>query len=228
MTRICWQLYSITNQTILQHRIAIDWDGKSTKEYTCGEQTIPVGKSDHKYIDEKKTKDPIHTCLDTAIVYDGVPMSGPHRPLWPDYGEYKYIPPQRWVHSLEHGSIVFIYHPCAAKTAVKDFRELVTGCLRRHIITPSKLLSKEKPFALLAWGHGIFMDHFDRTAARKFIKKWAINKELPEWEVWQDGQYSLALETPAKTVNNDVRDLSVCPEVHKTDDLLSLLEPVSK
>ena len=26
---------------------------------------------------------------------------GPHRPLWPVYGEYLYLPPQRWIHSLE-------------------------------------------------------------------------------------------------------------------------------
>jgi len=31
--------------------------------------------------------------------------SGPHRPLWPVYGEYLYLPPQRWVHSLEVGYV---------------------------------------------------------------------------------------------------------------------------
>ena len=28
-------------------------------------------------------------------------FSGNHRPLWPKYGEYIYLPPQRWVHSIE-------------------------------------------------------------------------------------------------------------------------------
>jgi len=28
-------------------------------------------------------------------------LSGPHRPLWPKYGEYAYVPPQRWLHSIE-------------------------------------------------------------------------------------------------------------------------------
>lgn len=38
--------------------------------------------------------------------------SGPHRPLWPVYGEYVYLPPQRWLHALEvnitllHGNVV--------------------------------------------------------------------------------------------------------------------------
>ena len=31
----------------------------------------------------------------------------------PKYGEYAYLPPQRWLHSLEHGAIVLLYHPCA-------------------------------------------------------------------------------------------------------------------
>lgn len=26
-----------------------------------------------------------------------------HRPLWPVYGEYLFVPPQRWLHSVEHG-----------------------------------------------------------------------------------------------------------------------------
>lgn len=28
-------------------------------------------------------------------------FSGTHRPLWPRYGEYKFVPRQRWVHNLE-------------------------------------------------------------------------------------------------------------------------------
>ena len=30
-----------------------------------------------------------------------IPTFGDHRPLWPIYGEYKYLPVQRWLHSLE-------------------------------------------------------------------------------------------------------------------------------
>ena len=34
--------------------------------------------------------------------------SGPHRPLWPVYGEYLFLPPQRWIHSLEVSLIDFM------------------------------------------------------------------------------------------------------------------------
>ena len=44
---------------------------------------------------------------------NGIPASGYHRPKWPEYGEYRWIPPLRYVHSLEHGAMLFMYHPCA-------------------------------------------------------------------------------------------------------------------
>ena len=72
-----------------------------------------------------------------------IPTFGDHRPLWPVYGEYKYVPVQRWLHSLEvlrkrkrkfkkinfvffllsfkHGSIVMLYHPCSHPMEVIDF-----------------------------------------------------------------------------------------------------------
>jgi len=43
-----------------------------------------------------------HVCMSSPIVYNTTPpSSGPHRMIWPQYGEYSYVPPQRWVHSLE-------------------------------------------------------------------------------------------------------------------------------
>lgn len=57
---------------------------------------------------------PIHRCMKTYIRYiERIPMIGPHRPLWAKYGEYLYLPPQRWLHNIEHGAIVLLYHPCS-------------------------------------------------------------------------------------------------------------------
>lgn len=36
-----------------------------------------------------------------SLTYFVFHVSGPHRPLWPKYGEYAYVPPQRWLHSIE-------------------------------------------------------------------------------------------------------------------------------
>jgi len=27
--------------------------------------------------------------------------SGDHRPVWPKFGEYIFVPPQRWLHNIE-------------------------------------------------------------------------------------------------------------------------------
>lgn len=47
-------------------------------------------------------------------------FSGPHRPLWAAFGEYEFLPLQRWIHNLEHGGIVALYHPCANSDQVYD------------------------------------------------------------------------------------------------------------
>ncbi len=37
-----------------------------------------------------------------SIVYNTtLPTFGDHRPLWPMFGEYKFVPPQRWLHNIE-------------------------------------------------------------------------------------------------------------------------------
>ena len=59
---------------------------------------------------------PGHACMNTKITYeDTPPRAGNHRPLWPAFGEYRFLPEPRWVHALEHGAAVFLYHPCADK-----------------------------------------------------------------------------------------------------------------
>ena len=66
---------------------------------------------------------------------------------------FSYLPPQRWIHNLEHGAIVLLYHPCAAdSSSLTRLRRIVSGCLRRHIITPSRRVSLQRPFALVSWG----------------------------------------------------------------------------
>ncbi|WAR02036.1 hypothetical protein MAR_008594 [Mya arenaria] len=44
----------------------------------------------------------MHACLNETLDYESpIPTSGNHRPLWPVFGEYKYLPPQRYAHALE-------------------------------------------------------------------------------------------------------------------------------
>lgn len=62
---------------------------------------------------------PVHRCMNVKLRYlERIPTIGPHRPLWAQYGEYEFLPPQRWLHNVEHGAIVGLYHPCADKNEV--------------------------------------------------------------------------------------------------------------
>lgn len=153
---------------------------------------------------------PLHECMNEVIVYnDPIPTSGAHRPIWPVYGEYYYIPPQRWLHSLEHGAAVFLYHPCADLHQLDTFKTLAKTCLRRHIITPYNL-TDEQPFAILTWTCRLMLDRVDTNipAAVEFIRNTALNTY--ESKVYQDGKYNFLLKRTAQTVT-DRHDSEVCP-----------------
>jgi len=111
---------------------------------------------------------------------DDIPTHGDHRPLWPIFGEYRYVPPQRWLHNIEHGSVVALYHPCALKSEVQKLREAVKGCIRKRIITPYAKLSLERPFALVAWGCRIEMAFVDEELVKNFIRKRGKHTTLGE------------------------------------------------
>lgn len=65
---------------------------------------------------------PIHKCMHIKLNYmERIPTIGPHRPLWARYGEYLYLPVQRWLHNIEHGAIVGLYHPCADSEQVINY-----------------------------------------------------------------------------------------------------------
>ncbi len=77
---------------------------------------------------------PGHACMDQRLDYaESPPRAGSHRPLWPAFGEYRYLPPPRWVHALEHGAAVFLYHPCADRVRACVGRGMgvcVSTCVR--------------------------------------------------------------------------------------------------
>ena len=65
---------------------------------------------------------PNHICMNQAVNYSGfgaIPTHGPHRPNWASFGEYSYLPIERWQHNLEHGCVVMLYHPCMHKDQVR-------------------------------------------------------------------------------------------------------------
>lgn len=135
--------------------------------------------------------------------------SGTHRAVWPVYGEYSYVPVQRWLHNLEHGAIVATYHPCVNQRQLDDFRNLIKKCLYRHIITPYEKLTAERPFALIAWGRSLEMSVVDHEIIIGFIRMNAL--QGPE-KVSRNGQYNKGIMEQAKIVSN-ADDANLCPNM---------------
>ncbi|CAL7941608.1 unnamed protein product [Xylocopa violacea] len=193
--------------------LTVDWDGNPL-DYVCYDKRIIPDRNTIavKYCEHiPKYYVATHKCMYEEIVYDDdVPLFGPHRPLWPVYGEYRFLPKQRWLHSLEHGAIVALYHPCANPMEVKRLKGLLAGCLRRHIISPYNLLDESRPLALVSWGCRLSMSYVDPKVVTGFILEHAL--QGPE-DIARDGDFADGLLRRAEIVSDSV-DTIVCPHEH--------------
>ncbi len=97
-----------------------------------------------------------HVDLPEVIEYERQPpSSGDHRPQWARWGEYTYLPPQRWLHNLEHGGIALLYNPCAGEAVVDALREIALTRPDdaegefRWLLTP--YVGLETAVAVVAW-----------------------------------------------------------------------------
>ncbi|KAL7303220.1 hypothetical protein TKK_0004421 [Trichogramma kaykai] len=190
--------------------LTVDWDHSLTSHTCYGQKTVPDFKVKPNWYCETIPKFYMaaHKCMTERIEYvDDIPLYGTHRPIWPVYGEYKYLPVQRWLHSLEHGAIVMLYHPCANKMEVEKLKKIVKGCLRRHIITPYNLLDDDRPLALLSWGCRLTMSHVNKNIVTQFIRERALH--APENQVYEDGEFEDQLLEKAKVISTQ-EDTQIC------------------
>lgn len=104
-----------------------------------------------------------------------------------------------------------LYHPCAEKSLVDGLRKLVTGCLFRHVITPSERLTRDRPLALVAWGVIVEMSTVNKDTVVGFIQSHALKG--PE-KTSKDGQFDKKLIKAAETVS-DRDDYQLCPFLYK-------------
>lgn len=99
---------------------------------------------------------------------DTPPASGDHNGrCWSDWGVIESgVPPERWVHNLEHGGVVFLYRcddGCDADQ--KQLRELVNAHPRTLMTSYSQLPTR---FAAISWGVRLLSDCLDREAFEAF------------------------------------------------------------
>lgn len=144
---------------------------------------------------------PEHACMASKIDYSQttwgspVPTHGTHRPVWASFGRYRYLPPERWQHNLEHGVVVLLYHPClnADPRGRKQLTRLihtVRRCIRKHVVTPSRRWTTlDNPVTLVAWGCSLSLSSSSHSKVRDFIKSHGL--QAPEGNYTKDGEYNL-------------------------------------
>jgi len=191
-----------------------DWDGHPMN-YTCYHPTTPLttrsGPSSLHCDNLPEGYQPRHYCMNQRIMYNStIPTHGDHRPIWPKFGEYKFVPAQRWLHNIEHGAVVMLYHPCTHHDLVAKLRDIVKGCIRKHIISPSTLLEESQPLALVAWGCKLLMADVHHDEVVDFIRKHGLKG--PEGTYPKEGQYTQGLLKLAEAPpGSDIEDSVICP-----------------
>ncbi|KAK4027064.1 hypothetical protein OUZ56_016083 [Daphnia magna] len=194
--------------------ITKDWDG-SPVNHTCftSKYPLPVKEDIEPFITCDKIPpgnySPPHYCMDTIVQYNSaIPTYEGHRPLWPIFGEYQFVPPQRWLHNIEHGAIVMLYHPCAEPSEILKLKKLVKSCLWKYVITPWNKMSRELPFALVAWGCRLQMAKVDTGIVRYFIRSKAFRG--PESHYLKQGQFSVGLIEVSNPPSDPSLDKVLC------------------
>ena len=143
------------------------------------------------YTEYSPSSPPMHIAEGPIYYEEDLPSAGSHRPQWAKWGEYTYLPPQRWLHNLEHGGITFLYHPCSDQSIINDLKALIDDIpddddgAFRWILTPSARL--RTPLAIVAWEWKYEAECIDQEIAKDFIQR--QYRQAPE-DVARDGAYT--------------------------------------
>lgn len=131
-----------------------------------------------------------HIPEDQAIGYeDPVPASGNHRGTWARWGEYEFLPVQRWLHNLEHGGAAFLYHPCADEALVAELRAAAKAQTDpdgdfRYVLTPYPNLPSA--IAVVTWTWRYEAECVNQDEITAFVER--TYRTAPE-DVPSDGRY---------------------------------------
>ena len=164
-----------------------DW----RNDYTCNEPDWQPGNCGDGLRIHRPNQDRTHIYLPAPVPYARTaPSSGPHRPYWARWGEYTFLPPQRWLHNLEHGGIAFLYHPCVsqetkdAMRAYIDAQEADESGPFRYVMTPYPDLPTA--VAVMAWEHKMSANCFNADDVDWFLR---LNYRNGPEDIGVDGRY---------------------------------------
>jgi hypothetical protein len=124
---------------------------------SCGacEETFSVGSAVHRRGDLSYDENP--------------PIGGDHNPYWATWGVHDdAVADQCFVHNMEHGGVVFLYHcPDGCPAEVAKLETFVADH-PRTLLTPYDPLPAR--FAVTAWGRRIVSDCLDLAAFTEFYE----------------------------------------------------------
>jgi len=94
------------------------------------------------------------------------PVGGPHHACWADWSAFDVeVPAERWVHNLEHGGVVLLYHCDDCEAELEPLRAFVADHPRTLLSPYAQLPTR---FAAVAWGHRLLSDCYDPTVFETF------------------------------------------------------------
>lgn len=209
-----------------QHKAVPDTDWRSTSSWRCPEQERSAsGCGDMRDVPDVCTTETLlricdetmvmrvseplllqkHVCVQHPIFYENYhttgrvtpPTVGRHREHWAKWGEYRYCPPQRWLHNLEHGGVVFLYDPCLSEESVCSLRNYIAKWQTRSapapfrfVLTPFRNLMRT--VAVVAYGRLWMSNCLNVPAMDRFVQE----NYRQAWEDIQgDGRYTHGFKT---------------------------------
>jgi hypothetical protein len=117
------------------------------------EETIPVTSAYH---------------VDGGVTYTDIPpVGGNHDPCWADWGVHDTpVPPENWVHNLEHGGVVYLYAcPTGCDAEVATLAAFVEGKVQALL---TEYADMPPGFAAVSWGHRLVASCLDMSAMAAF------------------------------------------------------------
>jgi len=156
----------------------------------CSDQRVAFNDPDKVWQWHVCVQHPIYySYKSTVSTYIWPPSTGRHRERWPKFGEYEFLPEQRWLHSAEHGAMVFLYNPClVTENDICKLRNFIYGipdyfsadqrfhargtddeaqATFRFILTPYKGL--RTAFSIIAFNGAYFSKCFNALGMLDFI-----------------------------------------------------------
>lgn len=101
---------------------------------------------------------------------DSPPSSGDHSRCWAEWGVHTddEVPPENWVHNLEHGGVAFLYQTSVGYEA--EVAELATyvGGLPHGRALLTAYPDMEWAFAVVSWEHRVRLSCYDLPTMKAF------------------------------------------------------------